>query len=458
VPLHDAGAQQAFIGQIAPGAVAAQRRYGVPAAVTIAQAIDESGWGRSSLATQDHNLFGIKGTGPAGRDPQPTREYNNGKAVTRTASFRVYHNAAESIDDHGKLLATSQYYRQAMADRQDPNAFAAALTGVYATDPDYGAKLIGLMRRYDLYRYDIGAPAGPSQAATPGRTTVPRPRHTAPATPASTSPPAPPAPTSPAPAPPSHTPPSPTPPAPSPPAPSPSQTPGQGRSAAYRPRSDAMPSAQTVAARRLPAPASIRPARIASRNARARTSRYQNCIPASVSNAFLTMAKVPLIRAEPLYRDVAGLSGIRWELLAACDWMQCQAQPRYSPVHGEKLGALNPDGTIYRTKSAALRQCAEDLVTLARAVYGIDLTTQGDLSVRDLANVFAAFRWGGLLRLHHTSAMEFPYSVAGLTVQHINMRWPNIADPNTPDKPGRRFRMPFGAVPIVLGLNYPATV
>jgi len=171
----------------------------------------------------------------------------------------------------------------------------------------------------------------------------------------------------------------------------------------------------------------------------------------------MTMARVPLLRAEPLYRDVASYSGIRWELLAACDWMQCAAQPRYSPVHGEKLGAVNPDGTTYRTKSAALEQCADDLAALAWAVYRIDLAARGYLSVRDLANVFAAFRWGGLLRLHHTSAMEFPYSVAGLTVQHINMRWPNIAEPNTPDKPGSRFRMPFGAVPIVLGLHYPAT-
>jgi hypothetical protein len=54
--------------------------------------------------------------------------------------------------------------------------------------------------------------------------------------------------------------------------------------------------------------------------------------------------------------------------------------------------------------------------------------------------------------------MEFPYSVEGLTVQHIKMRWPKIAEPNTPDKPGARFRLPFGAVPIVLGLNYQATV
>jgi len=136
--------------------------------------------------------------------------------------------------------------------------------------------------------------------------------------------------------------------------------------------------------------------------------------------------------------------------------MQCEARPRYSPVHGEKLGTLNPDGTIYHTKSEALEQCAEDLVNLARAVYQVDVTADAFLSVRDLANVFAAFRWGGLLKLHRTSAMEFPYSVAGLSNEHINMRWPNIDEPNTPDKPGARFHRPFGAVPVVLGLNYPA--
>jgi len=138
--------------------------------------------------------------------------------------------------------------------------------------------------------------------------------------------------------------------------------------------------------------------------------------------------------------------------------MQCGARPRYSPVHGEKLGAVNPDGTCYRTRSGALEQCADELVELAQTVYQIDITMRRCLSVRELANVYAAFRWGGLLKLHRTSAMEFPYSVAGLTEQHMKMRWPNIDDPNAPDKPGGRFRMPFGAVPIVLCLNYPATV
>jgi hypothetical protein len=169
------------------------------------------------------------------------------------------------------------------------------------------------------------------------------------------------------------------------------------------------------------------------------------------------VAKAPLKGAELVYRDIAGAAGISWQLLAACDWMQCQARPRHSPVYGEKLGTANPDGTIYRTKSEALEQCASELVGLAGAVYGIDLTTAAGLSVGELARVFAAFRWGVLLRQHHTSAMEFPYSVAGLTAAHLNMRWPNIGERNTPDKPGARFRGPFGAVPVVLSLNYPAT-
>ena len=97
-------------------------------------------------------------------------------------------------------------------------------------------------------------------------------------------------------------------------------------------------------------------------------------IPHTVTADFAGTAKWPLTRAQPLYQDVASRTGIGWELLAACDWMQCQAQARYSPVHGEKLGTVNPDGTVFRTRSAALAQCASDLIELADAVYLIDLT------------------------------------------------------------------------------------
>ena len=54
------------------------------------------------------------------------------------------------------LLATGSSYKQAMADRRSPDAFANDLTGVYATDPNYGASLIAIMRQYNLYRFDAG--------------------------------------------------------------------------------------------------------------------------------------------------------------------------------------------------------------------------------------------------------------------------------------------------------------
>jgi hypothetical protein len=428
-------AQQAFISLVAPGAIAAQQRYGIPAAVTIAQAIDESGWGRSVLATAGHNLFGIKGAGPAGRDMLPTREHENGVWVTRTAPFRAYHNVAESIEDHGRLLATDPAYRHAMASRGRPDAFATALTGVYATDPGYGSSLIALMRLYHLYRYDAAMPPAAPPPAAPA----------------------------------------------APPAGASAQPRVAGASAEPRiagrqavvpgipdvegtPGRDGIPGVAGAlaagAVRARPGRSGRhgeRPgARIAPRGPVPTTRRYVARIPYPVAADFTATAKGPLTRAQPLYQDVAGRTGIGWQLLAACDWMQCQARSRYSPVHGEKLGTVNPDGTVFRTRSAALAQCATELIELAGAVYQIGLPTGRALSVRELANVFAAFRWGGLLREHGISAMEFPYSVAGLTAQHLKMRWPDIDVPYAPDKPGTRFRMPFGAVPVVLSLGYRA--
>ena len=465
-------AQQAFISEVAPGAIAAQQRYGIPASVTIAQAIDESGWGQSGLAAADHNLFGIKGTGPAGRDMQPTQEYENGIWVTRTAPFRVYHNIAESIADHGRLLATSPAYQHAMANRQVPDAFAAALTGVYATDPNYGSNLIALMRLYNLYRYDSATATASQEPQVPGQSAaVPGQSAAVPGVSA-----------------------------PGASAPGASgalggtgvpggvsipgvagalaagavraRRVGSGRSGAgsrgivrdaeattgRAPTTRRAPEAGLMPAARLMPEAGRRPGpRIAARGSRMSTRRYVSQIPRAVTADFVATAKAPLTRAQPLYQDLADRSGIPWELLAACDWMQCRAQPRYSPAHGEKLGTANPDGTVFRTKSAALAQCASDLIELADAVYLIDLTTaRRPLSVCELADVFAAFRWGGLLQVHGISAMELPYSVAGLTAQHLKMRWPDINEPRAPDRPGTRFRMPFGAVPVVLSLGYRA--
>jgi flagellum-specific peptidoglycan hydrolase FlgJ len=420
-----ASAQHAFIAEVAPGAIATQHEYGVPAAVTIAQAIDESGWGQSELAVTAHNLFGIKGTGPAGSVTMPTTEFVNGAWVSTTASFRAYHNFAESIADHGRLLATDSAYQHAMADRSIPDAFAADLAGVYATNPGYGGQLVAIMRLYDLYRFDVASPAihhAPTAAAAAApRTSNPT-------------------------------------------------IPGAGASGvvmAPAPAPDSHAAARTAAPVINPAPTS--PANTNRGGGTsipgtptATTTRvvkpYRHRIPLPVATAILTSAKVPLTRNEPLYQDVAELAGVPWELLAACDWLQCEAKTGYSPVHGEKLGKSNMDGTAYHTKSEALGQCAADLIGLSRAVYGIDITRSDPLSVHDLANVFAAFRWGGLLRRNGISAMEFPYSVAGLTTEHMRMCWPRIAGANAPDKPGTRFRGAFGAVPLLLSLKYPATI
>lgn len=522
-------AQQAFISSVAPGAIAAQQRYGVPASVTIAQAIEESAWGSSKLAADDHNLFGIKGAGPAGSGYYPTQEFVNGHWETITAAFRAYHNIAESISDHAELLATSGYYTRAMADRAVPDAFANDLTGVYATDPEYGSNLIAMMKLYNLYRYDSmtssagqqqapAAHSAPAQAAphtsapvhaaphtaAPQRTTAPHHVSTSPHanTPHSVSPSpnaVPPNVPSPSPsAAPTHTAtavPSVT--------PTPAQTgtptvphasahPTSPAASAAGPASRPTASATRPSRQRAPSNAG-RPAHPAAPSYRgpapssgasgggvprsgaprgganipglvspmipAKTAaRYTTELPAAVTTAYFTTAKTPLARAEQLYRDVAGQCGISWKLLAACDWMQCQAHPRQSPVHGEKLGSVNRDGSVYTTKSEALTQCATDMITLARVVYGIDLTVPRPMSVRTLAEVFAAFRWGGLLKKHGVSAMEFPYSVAGLTEYHTKMHWPAVREPNAPDKPGAKFKQPFGAVPVVLSLKYPATV
>ncbi|HTU75078.1 MAG TPA: glucosaminidase domain-containing protein [Trebonia sp.] len=500
--------QAAFINAIAPGAQAAQRRWGVPAAVTIAQAIEESGWGQSSLAATYHNLFGIKGTGPAGSALLPTQEFEGGQWITIDAPFRAYHNDAESITDHAQLLATSGYYTRAMADRDFPDAFANDLTGVYATDPNYGSSLISLMKLYNLYQYDVPAAPAPAHTAAPSHPSAPShpaaPTHASSPSHASSTGPAPAAtPTAPRPVIPGAMPPPGTTAAGAPTAPTgaaptrtaptgtapthaaaargnaviPGVPDGYGSPAGYAapagysvPGSYGGPAGQPTAtsARVAAAGASVagaatmaftRPMPAGRRPAKPRPERiYDQGLPTAVTLAFQASARRPIARMEPMYKDIAGQSGISWKLLAACDWMQCQAQPHLSPVHGERLGTVNPDGTAYTTRSAALAQCAADLLELALVVYGIDLTVPRRMSIQALADVFAAFRWGGLLRKHRVSSLEFPYSVEGLTEGHAKMRWPAIDEPNAPDKPGTRFKMPFGAVPVVLSLSYRATV
>jgi LysM repeat protein len=145
----------AFIDSIAADAIRNQRETGVPASVTIAQAILESDWGRSKLAREANNFFGLKGTGPAGSVTMRTREVINGREVYVNAPFRKYHTPQECFADRARLFAQSPRYARAMQYTHDAFRFAEEIHKAgYATDPKYTDKLHRIMRQYNLTQFD----------------------------------------------------------------------------------------------------------------------------------------------------------------------------------------------------------------------------------------------------------------------------------------------------------------
>jgi Mannosyl-glycoprotein endo-beta-N-acetylglucosaminidase len=151
------GSDSEFIAAVGAAAQSSMKTTGVPASVTVAQAILESDWGRSRLTRQGNNLFGIKalnGPGPDGVVTLATWEHLSGGDVLVQAPFKAYYTLEQSIDDHGRFFRGSRY-AAALAVAGDPRAFARAIQDAgYATDPSYASKLIGLMDKYNLYRFD----------------------------------------------------------------------------------------------------------------------------------------------------------------------------------------------------------------------------------------------------------------------------------------------------------------
>ena len=155
---RDREAKELFIKQVAPEAQAMQNTYHVYASITIAQAILESQWGTSQLASQYHNLFGIKGTGANSR-VMTTKEYINGKWIVTKGRFRVYDSWSDSIKDHTRLMLNGTDTNQQNYDRVvHATNYQEAARGLqeagYATDPDYAQKLISVIKAYKLYNYD----------------------------------------------------------------------------------------------------------------------------------------------------------------------------------------------------------------------------------------------------------------------------------------------------------------
>jgi flagellar protein FlgJ len=153
--------QRAFLAMVATAARTSQRRYGIPASVVIAQAVQETGWGTSELARTARNHFGMT-CGSVGRGPVaigcrtgPERFCDRSGCRRESASFRVYRATADSFRDHGRQLSTHPRYRHAIAANSHPETFVKRMAQAgYATDPHYAERLILIMRKYRLYRYD----------------------------------------------------------------------------------------------------------------------------------------------------------------------------------------------------------------------------------------------------------------------------------------------------------------
>lgn len=145
-----------FIEKIGAMARADMKKTKILASLTIAQAILESSWGRSSLAVApNNNLFGIKGSYNGQSCTFPTSEYINGKWVRVNANFRKYPSWAESIADHSALFNNYNRYANLRGCTDYKLACKYVREDGYATDPSYTNKLINLIEANNLNRFDI---------------------------------------------------------------------------------------------------------------------------------------------------------------------------------------------------------------------------------------------------------------------------------------------------------------
>ena len=135
-------------------AISQMRQYGIPASITLAQGVLESGAGRSELARMSNNHFGIKCNGWTGR-----KVYHDDDA--QGECFRAYDNAFDSYVDHSLFLKNSQRYsRLFQLKKTDYKGWAYGLKSCgYATSPTYATRLIEIIELYGLDKYDRETPS-----------------------------------------------------------------------------------------------------------------------------------------------------------------------------------------------------------------------------------------------------------------------------------------------------------
>ena len=143
--------QERYVKKYADMAVQEMIRSGVPASITLAQGMLESGNGQSRLATQGNNHFGIK----CHKGWEGKTMYHDDDA--KGECFRVYKSVADSYKDHSDFLRYRDRYKFLFdLERTDYKGWAYGLKKAgYATDPGYPAKLIKYIEDYHLDRFDV---------------------------------------------------------------------------------------------------------------------------------------------------------------------------------------------------------------------------------------------------------------------------------------------------------------
>lgn len=158
-----------YIEQYKDAAIASRDSFGIPASITLAQGLLESSAGKSILATQCNNHFGIK-CGSSWYGETMKKDDDSSQEC-----FRCYATAAESFRDHSDFLRKQRYAFLFDYDVTRYDEWARGLSKAgYATDPAYPNKLITLIETYQLYLYDNGKDLQQSNV-TPVVITTPEP-------------------------------------------------------------------------------------------------------------------------------------------------------------------------------------------------------------------------------------------------------------------------------------------
>ncbi|EGP4964636.1 TPA: glycoside hydrolase family 73 protein [Enterococcus faecium] len=156
---NEAQSHQQFIERLVPHAQELQDGYGVLPSIILGQAILESNWGKSTLASKYNNLFGIKAYGDQKKVSLETKEFVNEEWITIQGDFKVYDSWEQSMDDHTQLFVQGVDWNPALYEKvitatNYQEAAQALQDAGYATDPGYAQKIIQVIETYQLNQYD----------------------------------------------------------------------------------------------------------------------------------------------------------------------------------------------------------------------------------------------------------------------------------------------------------------